>query len=213
MRKKILRSLALYLLPFIGSLLIRVIYHTNKKRFHIPQNIPSESIIVAFWHGDLLLQPYIYYKIRKTPKINVMISDHFDGKIIAKTMEFFHLNTIHGSSTRGSTKVLIQAIKSLKDGYDIGITPDGPKGPRHEVADGIVAMAQKTKTKIMAFSVVPKSYWQLKSWDKFVIPKPFGEIDFYASEPFSVDEMSLEEATNLIKQKLLEYRYDEIDSK
>lgn len=203
MRKKILRYLALNLIPPIGALLIRLIYWTNIKRFHLPSSIPQEPVIFAFWHGDLLMQPYLYYQFRSVPKINVLISDHFDGQIIAKIIRYFKLDTIHGSTTRGGAKVLIQGLKSLNDGYDIGITPDGPKGPRHEVSDGIVVMAQKRHTKVIVFHCVPESYWQLSSWDKFTIPKPFGKIDFYASEPIDLENLELEEAKKRIKGALM----------
>ncbi|MBD3799220.1 MAG: lysophospholipid acyltransferase family protein [Epsilonproteobacteria bacterium] len=205
MRKKLLRQLALWLIPLIGALLIRFIYFTNKKRFHLPLTVPTEPVIFAFWHGDLLMQPYLYYQFRQIPKANVLISDHFDGQMIARVMRFFKLGTIHGSTTRGGAKVLIQGLKSLSEGYDIGITPDGPKGPRHEMSDGVVVMAQKRNAKVIVFGCVPSSYWQLSSWDKFTIPKPFGELDFYASEPIDVCGLEMDEAKKIIKERLMEH--------
>ena len=205
MRKRMLRTLALWLIPPIGTLLIRFIYLTNRKRFHLPQVIPSEPVVFAFWHGDLLMQPYLYYQFRKSPKANVLISDHFDGQIIARIMRYFKLGTIHGSTTRGGAKVLIQGLKSLSEGYDIGITPDGPKGPRHEVSDGVVVMAQKRKAKVIVYSCVPSHYWQLPSWDRFTVPKPFGMIDFYASEPIDLEGVDMESAKSLIKARLMEH--------
>ena len=204
MRKRLLRSLSLFFIPFIGSLLIRFIYLTSKKRFHLPETIPEEPVIFAFWHGDLLMQPYIYYQFRKKLYVKILISDHFDGKIIAKITSYFKLGTIHGSTTRNAAKVLINGIRSLKEGYDIGITPDGPKGPRHEVADGIVVMAQKTNTKVIICHCIPSQYTQLKSWDRFTVPKPFGTLDFYASEPLSLEGMEFEVARELVKSKMLE---------
>lgn len=205
MRKRMLRTLALWLIPPIGTLLIRFIYLTNRKRFHLPQVVPSEPVVFAFWHGDLLMQPYLYYQFRKSPKANVLISDHFDGQIIARIMRYFKLGTIHGSTTRGGAKVLIQGLKSLSEGYDIGITPDGPKGPRHEVSDGVVVMAQKRKAKVIVYSCVPSHYWQLPSWDRFTVPKPFGMIDFYASEPIDLEGVDMESAKSLIKARLMEH--------
>jgi hypothetical protein len=191
------------LVPFIGALLIRIIYFTSKKYFHMPQVIPKEPVIFAFWHGDLLLQPYLYYQFRKNPKAKVLISDHFDGQIIARIMTFFHLGTIHGSTTRGGAKVLIQGLKSLSQGYDIGITPDGPKGPRYTVSDGVVVMAQKRQAKVIVYSCVPSSYWQLGSWDRFVIPKPFGVLHFYASEPLDLASMAMDEAKEYLHKALM----------
>ncbi len=207
MRKKILRTLALWLIPPIGALLIRFIYFTSKKRFHMPSVVPQEPVIFAFWHGDLLLQPYLYYQFRKVPKANVLISDHFDGQIIARIMRYFKLGTIHGSTTRGGAKVLIQGLKSLSEGYDIGITPDGPKGPRHVMSDGTVVMAQKRNTKVIVFHCVPASYWQLRSWDRFTIPKPFGTLEFYASEPIDLQGLDLESAKEVVRTKLMEHAF------
>jgi hypothetical protein len=169
----------------------------------MPQVIPQEPVIFAFWHGDLLLQPYLYYQFRKRPKAKVLISDHFDGQIIARIMTFFNLGTIHGSTTRGGAKVLIQGLKSLSDGYDIGITPDGPKGPRYTVSDGVVVMAQKRQAKVIVYSCVPSRYWQLRSWDRFMIPKPFCTLNFYASEPLDLDGMQIDEAKKYIHQVLM----------
>lgn len=204
MRKQLLRTLALWIIPPVGALLIRLIYLTSRKRFHLPQTVPTEPVIFAFWHGDLLLQPYLYYRFRKVPKANVLISDHFDGQIIARIMRYFKLGTIHGSTTRGGAKVLIQGLKSLSEGYDIGITPDGPKGPRHVMSDGAVVMAQKRNAKVIVFHCVPSSYWQLSSWDRFTIPKPFGTLDFYASEPLDLEGLDMEAAKALVREKLME---------
>lgn len=203
MRKRFLRALALTLVPFIGTFLIRIIYFTSRKQFHMPQVVPQEPVVFAFWHGDLLLQPYLYYQFRKTPKAKVLISDHFDGQIIARIMTFFRLGTIHGSTTRGGAKVLIQGLKSLAEGYDIGITPDGPKGPRYTVSDGVVIMAQKRQAKVIVYSCVPSSYWQLGSWDRFVIPKPFGVLNFYASEPIDLMGLEINEAKELLHKALM----------
>ena len=147
--------------------------------------------------------PYLYRYYRKEPKGKVLISPHFDGKLIAKTIKFFGLDSLAGSSDKNPARVLIQAIKSLKEGYDIGITPDGPKGPRHKVADGIIVMAQKTGAKIVLVEIKPTKYWKLNSWDKFVIPKPFGTIHYYTSSEIDVSGLSLEEARTLIQEELL----------
>jgi lysophospholipid acyltransferase (LPLAT)-like uncharacterized protein len=207
LRKELLRKFALWLIPPIGAMLIRLIYLTNKKQFHLPEVVPSEPVIIAFWHGNLIMQMYTYYQLRKKPNIHILISDHFDGEIIAKIGEYFQLGTIRGSSRKGGAKVLLQALKSLSAGYDIGITPDGPKGPRYEVSDGVIALAQKRHAKVVAYSWRASSYWQFQSWDRFVIPKPFGTIDFYASEPIDLEGLEMDVAKELIKMKLMEHAY------
>jgi len=189
--------------PSLGSLLIRLLYLTNKKVFHAPDTLGDENFIMACWHGELLMIPYAYTHYKKTPKVKLVISEHFDGNLITKTLNKFGFETIRGSSTRGGVKALIESIKSLKDGYDLGITPDGPKGPRHIVHDGIVVMAQKAKVRIVLVEIKPTLYWQIPSWDKFIIPKPFGEIHYYISDFIDVSDMSLEDAKDTIKNGLL----------
>jgi len=151
--------------------------------------------------------PYAYKRYREIPHVKLLISEHFDGNLIAKTLGFFGFEAIRGSSTRGGVKALISAIKELKSGYDLGITPDGPKGPRHEVADGIVVMAQKAGVKITLVEIKPTKFWQLKSWDKFVIPKPFGEIHYYISEMIDISKMDMQSAKKVIKEGLLKNEY------
>jgi lysophospholipid acyltransferase (LPLAT)-like uncharacterized protein len=193
-------------LPFIASLYIRLIYLTNKKVFRLPSKIPDEPIIFAFWHGDLLMQPFIYQQLRKTPHAKVMISGHFDGQLIAKTVGYLKLESIF-SDKRSPAKLALQALRSIKNGYDIGITPDGPRGPRHEASDGLVMLAQKMKAPVVFFHCVPSKYRQLGSWDKFVIPKLFGTLEFFASEPISIASLSADEAKEKIQEGLMRHAF------
>jgi lysophospholipid acyltransferase (LPLAT)-like uncharacterized protein len=124
--------------------------------------------------------------------------------MIRKVVDHLGVGGLSGSSSKGGAKALIGAIKALKSGIDVAITPDGPRGPIYSVADGIVLLAQKTKTKIVILSAIPSKYWQLSSWDKFIVPKPFGKIDFYVSEPFSIKDLELENAKKLITSKMME---------
>lgn len=122
--------------------------------------------------------------------------------LISKTIKYFGLDTISGSTNRNATRVLMQGIRTLKEGYDIGITPDGPKGPRHEVADGVVVMAQKTGAKVVLVRIIPTKYWQLRSWDRFIIPKPFGTLHYYTTAPLDLASLEMQEARDLIKNEL-----------
>ena len=200
--KETKRKILSFLIPPLLYLLIRVIQLTIKKRFHLPKTIPNEPFMVAFWHGKLLLAPFIYKKLRKNVKIGVMISDHFDGEMIAKTMGFFGFETIRGSSSTGGIKALKESFRRIGEGYDIAITPDGPRGPYQSMADGIISISQKKKLEVVAFNYKASSFWELKSWDKFMIPKPFSTVDFYASEPFSVVGLEMQAAKKLVKERL-----------
>lgn len=201
--KETKRKIAIKLVPPLANLLIRLIYLTCKAEFKLAASYPNEPLIIGFWHGELLMQPFLYKKIRAKHKVSTMISEHFDGEVLAKTMFYFGFDTVRGSSSKGGAKVLIEAIKKLKNGSDIALTPDGPKGPRHSMADGIVVLAQKTNTKIVIFGYQATDFWQLKSWDKFVIPKPFSKITFFADKILDVNALSMEDAKELVKAEML----------
>ena len=79
------------------------------------------------------------------------------------------------------------------------------QGPRHNMADGIIIMAQKTSAKILLVEIKPTKYWKLNSWDKFVIPKPFGTIHYYSSSEIDVSTLSIEEARTLLQEGLLKH--------
>ena len=198
MWKKLQKTIA----PYILYLIVKFIYATNKKVYHHPKD-DKEPFILCMWHGDLLSQIFNYGHFRKAWVIKALISENRDGEMIAKIAKLFNCGSIRGSSSKGAAKVLINTIKELKSGIDVAITPDGPRGPRYSIADGIVAISQKSGKNIRCFNSTPSRYWQFKSWDKFVLPKPFGKIDFYISEPFSVQNLSLDEAKELIKSKML----------
>jgi len=200
--KKVTRKILLYIVPFFGYALIRLIYLTCKKEFHISSNIPKEPFVGVLWHGEMLMQLFMYKKFRKKVKTVIMISEHFDGEVISKILKLYGFGSVRGSSSKGSIKVLKEAFSAIDNGYDLAITPDGPRGPYHSLADGVVLIAQRKNMKIIATRYKASKYWQLNSWDKFIIPKPFSTLYFYASEPFAIDGLSKDEAKELIKKTL-----------
>jgi len=202
LRKKLLRFLALYLVPPLGWLIISFLFLFSKKKIIQEQELPDSPVIVALWHGELLMVAPFYKSYRKKPHAKLIISEHFDGDLIARTLAIFGLGSIRGSSTRGGIKALLNGIKELKNGYDIGITPDGPRGPRHQVADGVVVMAQKAKIPVVCLRVGASEYWELKSWDKFMIPKPFSTLTYKLSKPLDLTKLSVEEAKELLSKEL-----------
>jgi len=201
MKKKIKHFIQVVLLPYILSLFVRFIYLTNKKVFHHPK-LPNEPFILAMWHGQLLMQALNYRKFKKNGKIKVIVSEHRDGQTIRKVVSHLGVGSLEGSSSRGGAKALLGAIRSIKNGIDVAITPDGPQGPIYEVADGIIAISHKTNAKILPCKIIPSKYWQASSWDKFIIPKPFGTINFYIGDAFSIEGLNNEQAKELIKLKL-----------
>ncbi len=182
-----------------------LLYLANRKIWRLEAPIPQTPFVVLFWHGELLMAPFIFRKMRPPMPVNVMISDHFDGELITRVIAPFGLGTIRGSSRKGGAKALIAALRKVKEGESVGITPDGPKGPRHSVGDGAIVIAQKADIPIVVLNCRPSRYWRARSWDRFVVPKPFGSIEFFASEPFRVTGMEMEEARRLIRERLLRH--------
>ncbi|RXJ87722.1 lysophospholipid acyltransferase family protein [Arcobacter sp. CECT 8985] len=203
MKKRIKTFIAEKLIPFIMQLIVRFIYLTNKKVYHHAKIDPQEPLIVAFWHGELLMQPFNYQKLRPNSLVKAIISQHKDGEAITRTVEYLGIGSIRGSSSKGGAKALISTIKELKAKNDVAITPDGPRGPRFSVADGIVAIAKKSNCRIAIFNCKPTKYWQMKSWDKFVVPKPFGTLEFFIQEPLDIKDLDMQDAKALITERML----------
>jgi lysophospholipid acyltransferase (LPLAT)-like uncharacterized protein len=100
--------------------------------------------------------------------------------------------------------VLLEAFRAIKRGDDLLLTPDGPRGPRHTMHDGAVGLAIKSKLPVLMINYIPKRYWQLNSWDRFVIPKPFSPIDFYV-QSISLEGMDIQEAKTYLTSRMLEH--------
>lgn len=182
----------------------KLCYKTCRNRFHISDYANSNSFIACLWHGNFLMMPYLYRKVRSNPNMVFVTSAHDDGDIIEKYFAKFGLEGIRGSRgiDKGGAKALIKAIRALREGKDLAITPDGPKGPYKSIANGILLMAMKSGVGICGCRVKPSRFWQMKTWDKFCIPKPFSRIDYYLGEPlFLTPDMDIEEA----KDKLAQY--------
>lgn len=202
--KKTKRKIEAFIIPPLACMIMYFLYLSCKKRYHFDKSkVNKEPLVFVFWHGEVLMAPFAYKDYRNSKNIDLVVSGHQDGEIAARILEMFGAGTLRGSSSRGGLSVLKNAFKSLKDGRDIGITPDGPRGPRYSIADGAVVIARKRRVPIVAVNIRASRAWRLKSWDSFAIPKPFCTLDFYYSDPFYVSDKSLEEAKDKIKERLM----------
>jgi len=202
--KGFLRKLGQLIIPPLVYILMRIIWVTTRKKFHYITEIDAQQHVCVTWHGELLMSPQAYRHIHKKHPASAIISSHFDGALIARTLQFLKIRPLRGSSRKGARQVLLQAFKSIKSGEEVLITPDGPKGPRHTMSDGAVGIALKSKLPIFVMNFTAKSYWQLGSWDKFVIPKPFTQVDFYM-QSLSLEGLTHEEAKTYLAGKMLEH--------
>jgi lysophospholipid acyltransferase (LPLAT)-like uncharacterized protein len=202
--KNFLRQIGQVLIPPLVYLLMRIIWYTTSKKFHFISPVSDDQHVCVCWHAELLMSPQAYRKIHKKHPASAIISSHFDGSLIASTLNMLRIRSLRGSSSKGARQVLLQAFKSIKSGEEVLITPDGPRGPRHHMSDGAIGIALKSKLPIFVMNYRAEKYWQLKSWDKFVIPKPFTKVDFYL-QSISLEGMKLDEAKEYLLSKMLEH--------
>ncbi|RDU73658.1 DUF374 domain-containing protein [Helicobacter aurati] len=203
--RDIRREFAWNNLPKIMYFISKILYFTCTNRFHISNYAKEQNFIACLWHGNFLMMPYLYAKVRKKPNMSFITSAHNDGIIIEKYFHSFGLQAIRGSTgiDKGGTKALITAIRALKNGQDVAVTPDGPRGPYKSIANGILLMGIKSGIGICPCKISPKRYWELNTWDKFCIPKPFTSIDYYIGEPlFLSPTINLEEARNKLRESM-----------
>jgi|TARA_B100000809_G_C15035740_1_gene493698 lysophospholipid acyltransferase (LPLAT)-like uncharacterized protein len=187
--KKILRTkLAYSVICWVGAKYIKFVSFTNSWSFINKKYVENlwkknEAFILCFWHGRLLMMPLSW---NKKKKINVLISTHSDGQLLSKTVKHFNIETITGSSSKGGSEAIRNIIKSLKSGISIGMTPDGPRGPRMKVNSAIIKIASLTGHKIVPLSYSVKKKFFLNSWDKFLVALPFGKGCFVWGKPIKI---------------------------
>lgn len=135
-----------------------------------------------------------------------MVSQSRDGDVISRLLLRWGYQPIRGSTGREGVKVLVEAIRSLKDGSSMAITPDGPRGPAQVVQDGLLAMAQKSGAAIVPFSSSARWRIHVSSWDRFLIPLPFSRGVMVFGEPIFVNDIErarsqVQEALNDVQQQ------------
>jgi lysophospholipid acyltransferase (LPLAT)-like uncharacterized protein len=132
----------------------------------------GRPIIFALWHGQML--PLLYK--HRDEGVTVLISEHGDGEIIARIATHYGFRTVRGSTSRGAARALLELVREVRNGNELAITPDGPRGPAKSFAQGTVVVAQRSGAPIVPAVAHASSAWRLKSWDRFMIPKPFARI-------------------------------------
>jgi lysophospholipid acyltransferase (LPLAT)-like uncharacterized protein len=142
----------------------------------------GRAFIFAIWHGHLL--PGLWH--HRNEGVTVLISEHRDGEIVARAAESLGYELIRGSTTRGGGRALISLVRELSAGHEIAITPDGPRGPAGKFAPGALVAAQRSDSFILPVAVSASRAWRLKSWDRFMIPKPFARVTIAYGVPTKV---------------------------
>jgi lysophospholipid acyltransferase (LPLAT)-like uncharacterized protein len=183
----------------LGPVLIRLLGLTLRVRRSGLENIVAArklggNFIYTLWHGRLLLLTYVH----RNEGIHVLVSTHQDGEYIARAIHGLGFGTIRGSSTRGGTRALLGMLQAGSRQIDIGITPDGPRGPREKCQAGIIYLAKKTGLPIVPIGASHRPSLVLSSWDRFMIPLPFAKCMIVYGEPVrygdSLSRDAIEEA-------------------
>lgn len=143
-------------------------------------------IVFALWHGDML--PLLFQ--HREEGVAVLISEHRDGELIARVAESLGFRTVRGSTSRGAARALVGLVRELEAGHDVAVTPDGPRGPARSFAPGALIAAQRTGAAVIACGVSASNAWRLRTWDRFLIPKPFSRVRIAYSEPAHLEAAS-----------------------
>jgi hypothetical protein len=201
------QRLAAALIVFlIRTMAMTVRFRLEDRSGYFQGTPPPGRLIFAFWHNRLALSPIMYQRyLRKFDPERQMaglVSASRDGGLLAKILEHFGVVAIRGSSSRRGGQALVELTSCAEKGYDLTITPDGPRGPRYEVHDGVVVTSQLT-----GLPVVPVSYYlswkiRLNSWDGFQVPLPFTRCEIIAGNPIVIPREISDEQREVLRKQL-----------
>jgi len=207
--KRVLRSrLGLALVAWLFARCTGLVYATSRWQTLGREEADAllgagRPFIVAFWHGRLMMAPQGW---RAEPVMHVVVSRHRDGESIARAVRHLGVATIRGSRTRGGAAALRASLRLLREGGYLGITPDGPRGPRMRVQPGIIALARLSGVPIVPATYAVSRRRVAGSWDRFVIALPFSRGIYLWGQPIHVaadaDEAALERARLLLEERL-----------
>ncbi|MEY4463652.1 MAG: hypothetical protein RLZZ81_623 [Pseudomonadota bacterium] len=181
---------------------LRFVYFTSKQKFIFYDNgnkekfLNEQGTIFAFWHNMLALIP----SIKGHRNVYALISPHLDGKILNDLVGKFGCGVIVGSTNKNPIGALRNIIGKLSQGANILVTPDGPKGPIYKVNSDITEIAYKYNKKLIPIAGSTSRCFRLKSWDKLIIPLPFGTIKIILGSPLELTNDKMQNHINLEKQ-------------
>lgn len=180
----------------MGTLLVRALASTWRVRvvndaFVRESRERKQPFMYVLWHGQLL--PLLW--AHRGLDIAIMVSEHSDGEIITRIARALGLRAVRGSSSRGAARALLGGCRELESGHDLAVTPDGPRGPARSVAPGAIVIAQRTGAPMVPVAAFADRAWRLKSWDQFMIPKPFARVTVAYSNPIRVAAATARDAS------------------
>jgi lysophospholipid acyltransferase (LPLAT)-like uncharacterized protein len=179
-------------------------YRVNGGRGHA--SLPDEPVIFALWHNRLGLCMKVYKSFVRPhhphEHLAALISASKDGAFLAAILKAFGVQAVRGSSSRRGAQALLELTSWAERGYDLAVTPDGPKGPRHVVQEGVMMLAQVTGLPIVPYSCRLDWKIQVKSWDRFQIPLPFSYCEMTFGEPIRVPRGATDAERDQLREQL-----------
>lgn len=196
-----------HFLTWLCATLIRLLGSTLRftveDRAGILNHPDRPPVIGAFWHNRVGLMPYIYERYERDRRVLMFISRSRDGQFITDVAARFGIEAVRGSSSRHGMAAALAALRASEDQrVDIGITPDGPRGPRYQIQPGLIRLAQITQRPIVTITYHLGWKYELRSWDRFQIPLPFSTCRLVIEEPIHVPPDATEEQLHKISAKL-----------
>jgi hypothetical protein len=172
---------------FLGALVIRALGATWRIEWRGLERVAeargmSSQVIYAFWHGRLLVLSYSH----RNRGVQVLASEHPDGDLMGRTIARLGFGHRKGSTTRGGASALRDLSSLLREGFDVGLTIDGPRGPRGTVQQGAIELGRMTASAIVPITNSARPRVVFKSWDRFQLPLPFAKVVIDHGEPFLV---------------------------
>jgi lysophospholipid acyltransferase (LPLAT)-like uncharacterized protein len=168
---------------------------------------PDKPLIFCMWHNRLALcvEAYrLYSRMRKTIGMAALVSASKDGGFLAGILECLKIQPVRGSSSRRGPQALLELTTWAERGYDLAITPDGPRGPAYLVQDGVMSLAQLTGLTIIPFSFEARWKIRVKSWDRFQIPLPFSRCEMRMGAPITVPREASDAEREALRRQLEE---------
>ncbi len=164
----------------------------------------NERVLVAFWHSQLGMIQAAYRGRAKG--ICIQVSRHSDGEIVARATRAYGIRAARGSATRGGIASAREMLEAHREGYDLAIAADGPRGPRQRAKPGAIRLAQVTGARLFPVACAPRRGHAFASWDRFVVPLPFTHVYYTGGAPLSVtreaDEQAVEQARERLERDL-----------
>lgn len=182
---------------------------TWRLRLVDPQGVLAQArgpVIVALWHNRLALSMCAWERVFKPTNtftgLATLISASHDGGMLARAFRYFGVEAVRGSTSRRGPQALLELTRWARRGYTIAITPDGPRGPRYRIHEGILALSQVSGLPIVPISARINWKWCLKSWDRFQIPLPFARCIIYVGTPLQVPRDLTPEQREALREEL-----------